>query len=607
MKNFTLLLSAFVVAFYSASGTPLPGTQFRNGPAHTGVYDAGEKFNGVNLHWQYKANGAIRSTPVVINGKVFFGSADHYLYCLDTAGRQLWKYKAEDAVHSSPALDGGLVFFNDRSNNLYAIKAGDGTLAWKKQLGKTPEYEWSFDYYIASPLVVDKIIYTGSGNGNLYAIDMQTGNIKWQFNARSIIRSTPAFHDGKLFFGDCNQHVYRVNAADGKLDWTFTGNGDTVRNEDFGFDRKAFIASPAISNNIVVIGDRAGYLYAINETSGKLIWQLDYQITWIISSVAIKDSMIVTGTSDGAYINAINLYSGKELWRFQTQGPVWASPIITGDNVICPSNDGVLFGLDLHTGKEIWRFYSGERFFSSPVISGNKLYAANDNGSLYCFTAAQKNTEVVKAVFWMKDPPFQYFQYGLDRYIKDYFRSWGYEGIDEKSISTFMQSRLGDHKKSVIVFATNYFPATLMGDSANPALLLNYLQAGGKTVICGLNPAIYKIDTVAKQVTALDFTAPNATLKMKYPYNDTRTFNGYYPAEPTMQGRQWGLKTNYVSRVGIPVSAVDIPLMVDETGKATSWVKTYGGPVGSGFVQTWITPATLTTINEIKELAEYGL
>ena len=54
----------------------------------------------------------------------------------------------------------------------------------------------------------------------MYALDMQTGNIKWQFNAKSIIRSTPAFHGGKLFFGDCNQHVYSINAADGKLDWT---------------------------------------------------------------------------------------------------------------------------------------------------------------------------------------------------------------------------------------------------------------------------------------------------------------------------------------------------------------------------------------------------
>src|SRR3569833_4165944 len=98
-----------------------------------------------------------------------------------------------------------------------------------------------------------------------------------------------------------------------------------MKNELYGFVRKAFIASPAVANNIVVVGDRAGYLYGINETDGKLLWQLDYQITWVISSVAIKDSMIVTGTSEGAYINALNLYTGKEIWRLQTLGPVCSS------------------------------------------------------------------------------------------------------------------------------------------------------------------------------------------------------------------------------------------------------------------------------------------
>jgi len=607
MKHYALFTLAFAMALLSSAPAGAQETQFRNGPDRTGLYTNAPQFDNVALNWKFTTGGAIRSTPVIAGGKVFAGSGDHYLYCLDTDGKQLWKFEAEAGVHSSPAVANGLVYFSDRANNFYALKTADGKLQWKKQLGKTPEYEWSFDYYLSSPLIAANTIYTGSGDGNLYALDPQSGNIKWKFNAGSIIRSSPAIHNNKLFFGDCDGRMYSVSATDGKQVWMLKLNGDTMHNENYGFDRKAVIAAPAIANNIVVIGDRAGFLYGINETSGEKLWQYDYHVTWILSSVAIKDSIVVTGTSDAAFINALNLYTGKEIWRFQTQGPVWASPVIAGNVAICPSNDGVLYGLNVYTGKEVWRYSIGDKFFSSPVIAGNKLYAANDDGSLYCFTpAAAKNSDVRRVVFWMKDPPFQYFQFGVDKYVRDYFRSWGYELMDDKALATFMQQRADDHQKSVIVFATNYFPASIIGDSAHQSLILSYLKSGGKAIICGMNPSVYEVDTAKKQVTGLDFGLPKKVLGFGYNFTDTRAFNGYYPSSPTKEGIKWGLKTSYVARLGQPGAIVDIVLMRDETGKATSWVKTYGGPVGSGLIQTWIYPNTLQSVDEIRSLAEYG-
>jgi len=606
MKNFTWSFLTLSILFFSFFYSSAQQTQFRGGPQHTGVYNSTALFNNVAQNWHYKTNGAIRSTPLVAGGKVYIGSSDHFLYCLDTSGRQLWKFETENGVHSSPALYNGTLFFNDRNNNLYAVKAADGKLQWKRQLGQTAAYEWSFDYYIASPLAVDKTIYTGSGDGNLYALDAQTGNIKWKYSAGAIIRSTPAYDNGKLFIGDFAGRVYNINAADGKLNWIFKTNGDTMRNEAYGFDRMAVVAAPAVAGNVVVVGDRAGYLYGLNKNSGDQLWQYDYYVSWIISSVAIKDSIVVTGTSDGAFINALNLFTGREIWRLQTQAPVWASPIINNNVAICPGNDGVVYGIDLFNGKELWRYSVGEKYFSSPVIDGNKLYIGNDDGNLYCFIPAPKKEEVRKVVFWMKDPPFQYFQYGVDKYIRDYFHSWGYEIIDDKALATFMQQRVGDNQKSVVIFATNYFPPAVTGDSAHASLLLTYLKAGGKVVVCGMNPAVYQVDTVAKQITGLDFAASKAVLGISYNHNDTRTFNGFYPSVPTEQGLQWGIKTNYVSRLGQPDGVADIVLMRDETGKATSWVKTYGGPAGTGFVQTWIFPNTLQNIDELRNVAEYG-
>jgi len=605
MKISTPLLPAFILLLFT-NALFAQQTQFRGGITHTGIYNSTKSFTNIALQWQYKTGGAVRSTPLIADGKVYVGSADGYVYCIDTTGKAVWKYKAAAAVHSSPALANGNIFFNDRNNNLYAVQAGNGKLLWKTQLGKTLPYDWGFDYYVASPLVVNNTIYTGSGDGNLYAVNAQTGNVQWQYNTHAIIRSTPAFDKGQLFIGDYNGNVYSIDAANGKPGWMFKGNGDTLHNEDYGFDRKAVLAAPVIAANIVVVGDRAGYLYALNETTGQKIWQFDYTVSWIISSVAIKDSIVVTGTSDGAFINALNLYTGKQLWKFQTTAPVWASPIINNNIVICPGNDGIIYGLDLYKGTELWRYSIGDKYFSSPVIAGNKLYTANDDGSLYCFTPAPAKPQVRRAVFWMKEPPFQSFQFGVDRYIKDYFKNWGYELLDDKTIAPFMQQGITSHDKSVVVFASNYFPLAITGDSAHPSLILDYLKAGGKAVVCAMNPAVYQLDSAGKQVTGLDFSAPKRILGITYSSNDTRTFNGFYPALPTAEGKQWGLQTGYVSRLGQPEGVADIVLMIDETGKATSWVKTYGGPNGTGFIQSWIFPATLQHIDELRNVAEYG-
>ena len=150
---------------------------------------------------------------------------------------------------------------------MYALDAGTGKLKWRKQLGNDLPYEWAFDYYISSPLISDETVYTGSGDGNLYAMNAANGTIQWTFNAGTRIRSTPAVYDNKIYVGDCSGKVYALNKT-GKVLWQFATNGDTMRNENFGFDRKAVIASPAISNNVVVVGGRDGYLYGINRSGG---------------------------------------------------------------------------------------------------------------------------------------------------------------------------------------------------------------------------------------------------------------------------------------------------------------------------------------------------
>ena len=73
-----------------------------------------------SLLWSYTTGGAIRSSPTVANGVIYFGSDD--VYALDAkTGVRLWNYIANDTFDSSPAVVNGTVYINGHNGIVYAF------------------------------------------------------------------------------------------------------------------------------------------------------------------------------------------------------------------------------------------------------------------------------------------------------------------------------------------------------------------------------------------------------------------------------------------------------------------------------------------------------
>lgn len=587
--------------------------QFQHDNSHLGVYPDATVSNDVELQWKFKINGAVRSTPVISGNNVVVGSSDRFLYCLNKeTGKEIWKFKAEGAISSSPVIKNENVYFACRNNMLYSVQLSNSALLWKKILGTPLQYDWGFDYYVGSPTVDNKTIFIGSASGNLYALRLNDGKELWRFKASSLIRSTSAVDEYNVYFGDCSGKVFALDKTNGNLVWQFSTIGDTLDNENFGFDRKAVIASPTLYGDKLFIGGRDGYLYALDRSTGKELWKYDYQVSWIISTVAVKNDILVTGTSDGRFVHALNVNDGKELWRFMTQATVWASPAISGnDIVVIPSNDGYVYSLELKTGNELWRYKIGPQMFSSAVPVKDRIYVGNDNGFIYSLRtikSAKKPLQSIKrAVFWMKDPIVQSFRSGMDLVVRDHFIKEGYEFYGETDVKDFLLSRIKSDTASVLVFATNYFLPSLTNDTLGSNILQTYMKSGGRIVILGLNPAAYELDSSKKQVIALNFEQAKQQTGIHYRFKDLRTHGGFYSSHITDEGKKWGLKNPFVAISGMPLSDITTALAIDENGRATAWVKTFSTRKSSGFVQMYLTPERLETLPEIQKVAEYGL
>ena len=351
-----------------------------------------------------------------------------------------------------------------------------------------------------------------------------------------MIRSTAAVWNDVVLFGDTEGIFYAVDLKTGTEKWVFRVNGEAMKLEDFGFDRKAILGAPVVHQSKIIFGARDGFLYCL-DANGKQLWVVDHQVSWVISTVAVKDSFVVTGTSDGRFVQAVNLNSGKEIWKFRPNTLFWSSPLIVNNNVYAGGFDGVLYCLDLKTGHRISQFCTGDKIMSSPVWDNDKLYVGSDDGNLYALNGHPDNRlpiENMQRFVYYEDDAKTYFRNGSDLRIKNFLVNCGYKSIGADTMITIMSQKPAS--KTVIVFASAYMPKTIL-DNGNNSWMRKFLDAGGRIVMPGTNSMIFDIDEKTKQPVAFNIPRADSVLGINYGPNDTRAMGGQFSCFATDKGK----------------------------------------------------------------------
>ncbi len=220
-------------------------SMFRADARHGGIYHAAAVPVLHGVKWKFAAGGPIVSTPAVSAGTVYFGSNDHTVYALDElTGALRWKYQTQGRVSASPGVAGGRVYVGSYDGNFYALDAASGALVWKfttegerrfsaRHLhGIDPAAEVMpdpFDVFLSSPAIAGGMVYFGSGDGNVYALDAGSGALRWKFHTGNVVHASPAIANGALYVGSWDTYFYALNAASGKELWKFKTGEDKAR------------------------------------------------------------------------------------------------------------------------------------------------------------------------------------------------------------------------------------------------------------------------------------------------------------------------------------------------------------------------------------------
>ena len=208
------------------------------------------------------------------------------------------------------------------------------------------------------------------------------GDLKWTFQTLGAVRSSPAVGtNGLVYFGSMDGKVYALDALSGLKRWE----------RDLG---SPIYSSPAIATNGTVVICSLYSTAALNGSNGALLWEISSSEKY--SSPAIGPGGVVYFTGKDAWVSAVGLAAGDEKWvgYFADSSQTYASPVVGANGMLyCGSGQATswlessnFWALDAKTGKEIWSFRSVNMIQATPAIGADgTVYIPSYDKLVYAF------------------------------------------------------------------------------------------------------------------------------------------------------------------------------------------------------------------------------
>jgi outer membrane protein assembly factor BamB len=391
---------------------------FMGGPEHTGVSPetAIGTTNAKQLTAGWTANvgsTVAYGSPVVATtttGKavVYDAAGNHVRAWAATSGALIWKYPmptGDGNIDTTPAVFDGAVYFGSTEGDVFAVNARTGALICSLSLDGQIQ---ASPVVVASPDGSGPILYDGTdpetaAGGAEYAI-WGAGNTHgqctqdWKFTgfatAGSRTWSSPAYATDAngtpvVVFGDADpdDSVYALNATTGQELWDY----QTSTEENFDVGAPPDISAPGtngFADGVVYVIGKDHTSYAINLTTGALIWQTDLAASATnadVSGEALVGDTLYGTTGTGVY--ALNASTGAVIWNKLPGHAFYGSPAVTGpagqqvlvvNTIGSKASGGKIYVLNLNgaTLDTIAPLPAGKGFWASPAVSQGTIFVA---------------------------------------------------------------------------------------------------------------------------------------------------------------------------------------------------------------------------------------
>ena len=359
-------------------------TSFRNGLRLQGI--AGSRLPAEPaLLWEVPTVHGTKSTAAIRDGRVYIGTLDGYILCLDLrSGEEIWSYRTIESTDPSEFAPGfnapttvsdNAVYSGDEDGVLHAIDRDTGDELWT--------YPTRGEIVGGASLLPGDRVMFGSHDGGLYCLATETGDLIWQFDAQGPINGTQAVSGDA---SDAGRYTFVTGCDKPTLRVVDTSNGEQVAEVPLG--DALLIASPALFGEVLYFGTDAGEVFALDwqQQSTAWIYSDPDEPNQINSSPAVTDDVVIIGSRDRR-LHCIERNSGERRWAFETRGMIDGSPVVVGNRVFFGSMDRNLYAVNIEDGLEAWQYQVGQRINGSPAVGEGCLVIGADQrgGRILCF------------------------------------------------------------------------------------------------------------------------------------------------------------------------------------------------------------------------------
>jgi len=275
-------------------------------------------------------------------------------------------------------------------------------------------------------------IYVTNGFKYLLSLNSKDGSLSWKVSLNAPARSAPTVANDKIYLITINNQLLVFSTKDGSLIWSYTGIENTTN--------LLGSVSPAVNSSIVVLPLSSGELIGLRPENGRVVWGDSIsktQATGTLLSIAdirgqpVIDKGVVYASSYSGRMVALDEITGKRLWQKEIGSgempwsadetvfiinteqrlialtrkageirwvtnltyrkkkkkdqPIWTGPVLAGARLILASNKGHILEIDPQTGKNVRLIKTKEEIMIAPIVAENTLLILTEKGKLIAY------------------------------------------------------------------------------------------------------------------------------------------------------------------------------------------------------------------------------
>ncbi|MEZ2585236.1 outer membrane protein assembly factor BamB [Kluyvera intermedia] len=303
-------------------------------------------------------------------------------------GKEIWSVNLAEKDgwfgHKSALLSGGLtiagghVYVGSEKAQVYALDAGDGSIVWQTTAAGE---------VLSRPTSSDGLVLVHTSNGQLQALDENSGVVKWTVNldmpALSLRgESAPAVAYGAAVVGGDNGRVSAVLMQQGQLIWQQRISQATGTTE---IDRLSDVdTTPVIVNGVVYALAYNGNLTALDLRSGQIMWKRelgsvnDFIVDGNRIYIVDQNDRILALTTDGG----VTLWTQSDLLH-----RLLTSPVLYNGSLVVGDSEGYMHWVNPDDGRFVaQQKVDSSGFLTEPVVADGKLLIQAKDGTVYAIT-----------------------------------------------------------------------------------------------------------------------------------------------------------------------------------------------------------------------------